>query len=135
MRCIQNEEYGYIYNFWADHKLEIRGDATGGLTWKAMIEAAKTDPEIAKRVELYKYRVPEEFYNFKKDPDGLNNLVNDPAYADELDKFRKKMLETMKRYNDPAFEAYRDRDKPGVLKAFMEAQRAKAKKTKPVVKF
>ena len=68
MRCIQNDEFGYIYNFWSDHQQEIRGDATGGLTWKAMIKAAETDPEIAKRVELYKYRVPEEFYDFKKIP-------------------------------------------------------------------
>ena len=135
MRCIQNKEFGYIYNFWSDHQQEIRGDATGGLTWKAMIKAAKSDPEIAKRVELYKYRVPEEFYNFKKDPDGLINLLNDPEYANELNKFRKKMLEMMKRYNDPAYEAFRDRNKPAVLKEFMEAQRTKARNTKSVVRF
>jgi len=135
MRCLQDENFGYIYNFWADGKQEIRGDATGGLTWKAMIEAAKTDPEIAKRVELYKYRVPEEFYDFKNDPDGLKNLANDPAYADEINKFRDKMLEMMKKYKDPAYETFRDRNEPGVLEAFMEAQREKAKNTKPVMKF
>ncbi|MCD6346527.1 MAG: sulfatase, partial [Bacteroidales bacterium] len=135
MRCLQNEDFGYIYNFWSDHQQEIRGDATGGLTWKAMIKAAETDPEIAKRVELYKYRVPEEFYNFKNDPDGLVNLVNDPAYSKELKKFRKKMLEMMKRYNDPAYEAFRDRNDPGVITGFMEAQREKAKRTKPVERF
>ncbi|MBT7092317.1 MAG: sulfatase, partial [Bacteroidetes bacterium] len=132
MRCLQNEDFGYIYNFWSDHQTEIRGDATGGLTWRAMIKAAETDLEIAKRVELYKYRVPEEFYNFKNDPDGLVNLVNDPAYAKELMKFRKKMLEMMKKYNDPAYEAFRDRNDPGVITNFMEAQREKAKRTKPV---
>jgi N-sulfoglucosamine sulfohydrolase len=135
MRCVQNEDYGYIYNFWADHQLEMKGDAMGGLTWKAMVEAAKTDPEVAERVELYKYRVPEEFYNFKEDPNGLINLVNDPTYADELNKFKAKMLEMMKKYNDPAHDAFRDRDNPGVIAAFMQAQREKAKKTKPVVKF
>ncbi len=135
MRCIQNDEFGYIYNFWSDHQLEIRGDATGGLTWKAMIKAAETDPEIAKRVELYKYRVPEEFYDFKNDPDGLNNLVNDPKYSKELDKFRKKMLKMMEKYNDPALEAFRNRNEPDVLKEFMEAQRLKAKNTKPVERF
>ena len=113
----------------------MTGDSTGGITWRAMIEAAKTDPEIAERVELYKYRVPEEFYNLKEDPDGLNNLADNPAYAQELKKFRDKMLEMMKRYQDPAYGAYRDRDKPGVVKAFMEAQREKAKSTKPVVTF
>jgi N-sulfoglucosamine sulfohydrolase len=79
--------------------------------------------------------VPEEFYNFKDDPDGLNNLANDPAYADELNKFRDKMLEMMMSYNDPAYEAFRDRNNPGVIKQFMEAQRAKAKNTRPIVRF
>ncbi|MCP4313557.1 MAG: sulfatase [Bacteroidetes bacterium] len=135
MRCIQNEDFGYIYNFWSDQQLEIRGDATGGLTWRAMIQAAETDPEIAKRVELFKYRVPEEFYNFKEDPDGLNNLANDPAYADELNEFREKMLEMMKKYNDPAYEAFKGRDQAEVVKGFMEEQRMKAKNTKPTVRF
>jgi len=135
MRCVQNEEYGYIYNFWSDHQTEIRGDATGGLTWKAMIKAAETDPEIAKRVELFKYRVPEEFYNFKIDPDALNNLVDDPEYSNELNKFRKKMLKMMKRYNDPAYETFRNRNKSGAINKFMESERIKAKNTKPVVRF
>ena len=135
MRCVQNENYGYIYNFWSDGEQQIRGDATGGLTWKAMNEAAKTDPEIAKRVDLFRYRVPEEFYDFKNDPNALNNLVDDPAYADELNKFRVKMLEMMEKYYDPALEAFKNRDNPKVIPEFMEAQRAKAKNTKPVEKF
>lgn len=135
MRFVQNENYGYIYNFWADRKLAMSGDSTGGITWKAMIEAAKTDPEIAKRVDLYKFRVPEEFYDLKTDPDGLTNLADDPAYAEELNKFRTKMLEMMKRYHDPAHDAYRDRGRPGVVEAFMKAQRERAKNTKPVVRF
>ncbi len=135
MRSVQDDEFGYIYNFWADHKRDMRGDAMGGITWRAMVEAAKSDPEIAERVELYKYRVPEEFYNFKEDPDGLINLANDPAYADELAKYQAVMLEKMQQYHDPAYEAFRDREQPGVVAAFMEAQRAKAKKTKPVIRF
>ncbi len=41
----------------------------------------------------------------------------------------------MKRYDDPAHEAYRNRNTPGVVEAFMKAQQEKAKKTKPVVRF
>lgn len=135
MRSIQNEKFGYIYNFWSDHQLAMTGDSTGGITWRAMIEAAETDPEIAARVQLYKYRVPEELYNWQEDPDGLNNLAEDPAYADTLATFRSKMLEMMQRYDDPAYAAYRDRAEEGVLEAFMDDQRAKAKRTKPVERF
>lgn len=135
MRCVQNENFGYIYNFWSDGQQQIRGDATSGLTWKAMNEAAKTDPEIAKRVDLYRYRVPEEFYDVKNDPDALVNLINDPEYADEIEKFRSKMLEMMEKYDDPAYEAFKNRNNPDVIPEFMEAQRAKAKRTKPVKRF
>ncbi len=135
MRCVQNKDFGYIYNFWSDQQLEIRGDATGGLTWRAMVKAAETDPEIAARVALFKYRVPEEFYNFKDDPDGLVNLAGDPTYESELEKFREQMLVMMKRYGDPAYEAYRDREQAGVIEAFMEAQRKEAQNTRPDEKF
>jgi N-sulfoglucosamine sulfohydrolase len=135
MRCVQDDHFGYIYNFWSDGKQEIRGDATGGLTWKAMIEAGKTDPEIQKRVDLYRYRVPEEFYNFRDDPNALHNLAKDPEFAEELDNFRAKMLEMMEKYKDPAYEAFKNRNEPGVIEEFMEAQREKAKNTKPVERF
>ncbi len=35
---------------------------------KAMEKAAKTDSDIATRVELFRYRFPEEFYDLKNDP-------------------------------------------------------------------
>jgi len=129
MRCVQNDNFGYIYNFWSDGTTVMSGDATGGLTWKAMVAAGETDPEIARRVELYKHRVPEEFYNFRDDPDALNNLINNPDYAGEIVKFRKKMLQLMKNCKDPAYEAYKNRMKPGTIEDFMKEQRAKAQKT------
>lgn len=135
MRSVQNTDFGYIFNFWSDGQLQIRGDATGGLTWKAMNQAAKDDPEIAKRVELYRYRVPEEFYDFRQDPDALHNLIDDPAYTDQIELFRNKMLTLMQEYDDPAREAFRNRNQPGVLDQFMKDQREKAKHTKPVERF
>lgn len=135
MRCIQTKEFGYIYNFWSDGELEMRGDAMGGITWRAMVKAAESDPHIAERVELYRHRVKEEFYDFKNDPDGYNNLIDDPAYAGKIEEFREMMLEAMEKYDDPAYETYKNRKTPGVLDRFMEAQREKAKNTKPNVMF
>jgi N-sulfoglucosamine sulfohydrolase len=135
MRGLQDGNFGYIINFWSDHQLGMTGDATGGLTWKAMVEAAITDPEIARRVELYKYRVPEEFYDFRTDPDGLHNLIDDPAYAGEIDRFRGKMLEMMKQYKDPAYETFLNRKDQREIDRFMESQREKAKHTKPDKRF
>jgi N-sulfoglucosamine sulfohydrolase len=135
MRCIQDKNFGYIYNFWADGKLRISGDATGGLTWKAMMKAANTDPAIAERVELFKHRVPEEFYDFRKDPDALHNLINDPAYSGLIQQFRDKMLKEMLVCKDPAFQAFKDRNKPGVIQDFMIQQNMKASQSKKNAKF
>ena len=135
MRCLQNKEFGYIYNFWSDGSTAMSGDATGGLTWKAMLKAAETDQKIAGRVELYRHRVREEFYDLKNDPDAFNNLIDDPAYSVKIKEFREMMLKEMKKYNDPAYEAYRDRNKAGAIESFMEIQREKAKNTKSNVRF
>ena len=135
MRCIQNKEFGYIYNFWSDGQTEMSGDATGGITWNAMNRAARTDPDIAKRVDLYRYRVREEFYDFKNDPDGLKNLIDDPAYATQIDHFRDLMLKEMLKHKDPAYETYRDRNQKGTIENFMEMQRIKARETKKNVMF
>jgi len=135
MRCIQNNKYGYIYNFWSDGEYPISGDATGGLTWRAMIKAGENDPAIKERVDLYKFREREEFYDFENDPDALNNLIDDPAYMEEIEEFRKMMLYFMKKHRDPAMEAYRNRNKPGVIEQFMKDQIEKSKNTLPVEKF
>ena len=135
MRCLQNKEFGYIYNFWSDGSTAMSGDATGGLTWKAMLKAAETDQKIAGRVELYRHRVREEFYDLKNDPEAFNNLVDDPAYSVKIKEFREMMLKEMKKYNDPAYEAYKDRNKAGTIDSFMEMQREKAKTTKSNVRF
>ena len=135
MRSIHGRNFGYIYNFWSDGKLGMRGDATGGLTWRAMKEAAKTDPRIAARVELYLHRVPEEFYDYRTDPNGYHNLINDPKYADEIQKYRNRLEEAMKKYHDPALEAFLNRNKKDVVKDFMKEQQEEAKKTGHDLKF
>lgn len=129
MRSVLNDRFSYIYNFWADGKTSMTGDATGGLTWKAMLNAARTDTAIAERVNFYKYRTPEEIYDYKNDPDALHNLIDNPAYEEEIKKLRKQMLRLMIKYKDPAYEPYRDRNKKDVVSNFMKLQKEKAKNT------
>ena len=51
-----------------------------------MNEAAKTDQSIAKRVALFSHRCVEEFYDFEKDPNGLNNLIDNPDYKKQIEQ-------------------------------------------------
>ncbi|HXD78642.1 MAG TPA: sulfatase-like hydrolase/transferase [Puia sp.] len=135
MRCLQDKDFGYIFNFWSDGKLSMTGDATAGLTWKAMVKAGKSDPQIAARVELYRHRVPEEFYDFKSDPDALHNLIDDPAYAAIIKRMRGKMAAVMRSCHDPAYAAFRNRNRKGAITEFMRQQKIKAAQTKKDAKF
>ena len=54
-----------------------------------MRQAAATNPAIDARVKLLEYRVPEEFYDLKKDPSSLHNLIDDPQYQDQANKMAR----------------------------------------------
>jgi len=58
---------------------------------------------------LFTYRVLEEFYDFEKDPNALNNLIDDPEYADEVEKLRGSLEEWMVDVQDPVLKALRGR--------------------------
>lgn len=46
MRCIRTKERSYIWNAWSDGKMQYRAENMSGLTWKAMLAAAETNPAI-----------------------------------------------------------------------------------------
>ncbi|MEE8452687.1 MAG: sulfatase [Thermoguttaceae bacterium] len=118
MRCVQDAGFGYIYNPFSDGKHWYRNNNEGG-TMAAMNKAAETDPKIARRVQLFRYRVPEEFYDLEKDPDCLDNLIDDPQYATEVQKLRKKLDGWMVDTGDPMLEAFRHKGDRAVVDAVM----------------
>jgi N-sulfoglucosamine sulfohydrolase len=81
----------------------MRMDSTSGLTFKAMQEAGRSNPKIAARVKLFDHRVAEEFYDFKKDPGALNNLISDPGYRLEIEHMRCLLKEQMKKTKDSSY--------------------------------
>jgi len=109
MRCVQAEDLGYIANFWSDGNHQIKGDATSGRSFSAMKEAAGTDSLVSDRLNMYIYRVPEELYNFKTDPDGLVNLIDLPEYQEKIQEMKKLILQEMKRTRDPISEEFVNR--------------------------
>lgn len=106
MRCIQNSRYGYIYNDWSDDQTLFVNESKAGLTYRAMVEAAKDNVEIGKRVHFFDYRTKEEFYDFEKDPDALVNLIDQPEYQGAIAGMKKCMLEKMKSTDDPLLENF-----------------------------
>ena len=105
MRCVQSRQFGYIFNAWADGETLYKCESKTGLTYKAMKEAA-SDPFIAARIRLYDYRCKEEFYDFSKDPDALNNLIDDRAYADQISEYRNLLRKYLIDTGDPQKESF-----------------------------
>jgi N-sulfoglucosamine sulfohydrolase len=116
MRCVQDKRFGYIFNPWADGKFWYRNN-NEGLTMKAMVEAAQTDPYIAQRVKMFRYRAAEEFYDLKNDPDCLNNLVDKAGFESELKKMQSLLHHWMKQTGDPLLPAFENRNSPKKLRS------------------
>ena len=126
MRCVQNSRFGYIFNPWSDGRRVFKNESQSGLTFNAMKAAAKKNDSVDERIKLFQYRVIEEFYDFKNDPDGLHNLINDPDYKKEIDKLRKELHDWMKKTNDLALNCFENRNSPAALKKFMAEQDARS---------
>ncbi len=127
MFTVQDERYGYIVNlYYGTGKRVENSDFGSGLTWKAMVEAAKTDPEIAKRVEYHRNRALEELYDYAEDPDAQHNLIDDPKYAEVRERLTKKLEEWMAKTGCDALEAFRYRDDLAAREAYVKAQDAES---------
>ena len=122
MRCVETRTYCYIFNPWADGERRFRTATQGTRTYKRMVELAPTDKKIAARLRLFDYRVLEELYDVENDRDSLHNLIKSPKHQAELDKLRKILDDWMVRTKDPCLEAFRNRENPEALKAYMLKQ-------------
>ncbi len=107
MRGLLSGRYGYVYNAWANGEEGYApGDPFGGLTWNAMREAAKTDPQVQRRVDFCLRRTPEELYDYEADPNALNNLIAAPQLAEVARQMRSELLGWMGRKQDPLLAQY-----------------------------
>jgi N-sulfoglucosamine sulfohydrolase len=112
MRCLQTRQFGYIYNAWSDGTTRYQAEPMGGLTFRAMQQAAASQKAASNRVEMLVHRVPEEFYDFAADPDALRNLIADPKYLAQVAQARKDLRLWMERTQDPLLETFRARVSP-----------------------
>ena len=126
MRSVQSQEFGYLFNPWSDGKRVFKTATTGTMTYRAMQKLAETDDGMAARLKFFNHGVPEEFYDYKSDPDALNNLIDDPKYAAEIAAHRQAMRGFMERSNDPMLTVFDQRDNPAARSAYVDAVQAEA---------
>ena len=126
MRCVHSKRFGYIFNPWSDGRRVFKTATTGTITYRTMQTLAQTDERMAARLDLFRHRVLEEFYDYERDPDALHNLIDDPEYAEELERHRAKMRSIMVRSNDPLLEAFDRRDDAKFVSSVIDQQQAEA---------
>jgi N-sulfoglucosamine sulfohydrolase len=108
MRCVQDQEFGYVFNAWSNGVTKYRNANEGGVI-KAML-AQKEDKEMQDRVRLFRHREVEEFFDLKNDPDCLHNLIHDQKYKKQIEQYRNKLKMEMERAHDPLLIAFQNRD-------------------------
>jgi N-sulfoglucosamine sulfohydrolase len=114
MRCIQDEKFGYIFNAFSDGKFEYKNNNEGE-TFKAMQAAGATDAAIQERVDMFRHRVPQEFYDLEKDPECVNNLLDNPEYQEAIKGYQARLREWMVETNDHCIAAFDVREDPAKL--------------------
>jgi N-sulfoglucosamine sulfohydrolase len=101
VRALQTKDFLYVHNFHPDR-------------WPAgnpETDFGNCDPgpskEVVKALGGYFYdlsfgrRLPDELYDLRRDPEGVNNLAHDLYYAKTLEELRSKMMAMLREDKDP----------------------------------
>lgn len=89
IRTVRTEKYRYLKNFLTDRIL-LQPQYRDPQPPTKRLRALHASGELAEIPEwaFFGKRPSEELYDIEKDPHQVNNLANDPAYAEELKKHR-----------------------------------------------
>ena len=110
MRAVQTKDWLYIFSPWSNGARIMTGATNGTSTCCQMRVLAKSNEQIAGRIDLFDHRVPEEAYEVRYDPDALTNLIAKPENATQVSMLEKALEDWMVRTKDPLLEVFRKRD-------------------------
>ena len=126
MRAVQTKRYLYIFNPWSNRERVFATATTGTVTYRRLVALAKQDKRLAKRLNLYKYRVPEELYDISNDPDCLHNLIDESRDQAALPSLRSELEGWMKRTKDPMLVVFQKRNDAAYREAYVQKEEEKA---------
>jgi arylsulfatase A-like enzyme len=101
IRAVTTKRYRYLRNFLTDRPYlqpQYRDGRAVMTTWKKLYAEGKLTPQAAAFASDEK--PAEEFYDLQKDPHEVNNLVDDPKYAAELQRHRDILRKWIKETDD-----------------------------------
>lgn len=121
MRAVQTKDWLYIFSPWSNGRRIMTGATNGTATCRQMRVLAKSNEQIAARIDLFDHRVPEEAYEVRYDPDALTNLIAKPENAAQVAVLEKALENWMVRTNDPLLEVFRHKDDPAFREQHLAA--------------
>ena len=137
MRAVQTKQYLYLFNPWSNGQRIFATATTGTVTYRRMAALAKSSPRLAKRLAMYKYRVPEELYDISADPDCLDNIIDSSEHKMVLNQLQDRLKGWMKKTGDPMLTVFEQRNDAEFRESVIQqqeqesmARRAKRKKKK-----
>ena len=107
IRGIVSDDYMYLYNYdislWPAGNPEIGYlDIDGSPTKTEILRQFRSgENDFYWKLSMGKRETPEEFFNLAKDEECMNNLANDPEYAELKQQMKNRMESMLKEQKDP----------------------------------
>ena len=106
MRAVQNQSSLFVFNPWYNGKPVYNTSSMGGECFKTILKVAQSDPHWKVRADYLLTRAPVEFFDLRSDPHCLNNRIQDPGYAEQIELFQQLLTEHLKQSDDPMAEVF-----------------------------
>lgn len=101
IRSIQDKRYKLIVNLQPEAEYyEKHMMVNGNNIWTSWLTSAKTDEKAKWLTEKFVKRPAVEFYDLQEDPWELNNLADEPQYAERIATMREELNQWMVRQGD-----------------------------------
>ena len=99
MRGVRTRGFKYIQNLVPELEFPFASDLFRSRTWQGVLRR-KPERLGVRPLRQYLRRPPEELYDLREDPNEVNNLAGDTAYADVLEELRSKVHALRQRTRD-----------------------------------
>ena len=105
-RAIRTKEYKLIWNpeqeneYYVDVLMNPKSSKFFGGVWREWLIAAESDPDAQAQVDRVLKRTEFELYNIQKDPWELENLAENPEYAQVVAEMHAQLKADMERMGD-----------------------------------
>ncbi len=101
MRVVRDKEYKLIWNIAHDLPYPFASDLWVASSFQAQYRESLSAPYGQKTVGEYIHRPEFEFYQISEDPYEARNLADDPAHAEELERYKETLRQFQKEMGDP----------------------------------